>query len=99
MRKLLSRFLGWKSFKYTKEYKLNFQKYEDIEKLSLNELKKEYDNKSQTTQVGLDFIKNEISLREQKESNKQILDYTKQMRNMTIIITILTLINLLCFLK
>lgn len=51
-----------------------------------------------TNQVGMwraDFLRNEIADREQRNINKSMLKMTVQMRNMTIAITLLTIVNVI----
>ena len=68
-------------------------KYEELENLSVKDLKRSYDVTAQNTVVGLGFFREEIARREHAEDNKLMLSLTKQMRNMTIGISILTILN------
>lgn len=67
--------------------------YEQLEKLSLEDLKRAYDVSAQNTVVGLSFFREEIARREHAADTKVMLDLTRQMRNMTIGIAILTILN------
>ena len=74
---------------------------EDIEKLqslTRKELVESYNKVAQSTQVGLDFWREEIWRRDVEEQTQRMLVLTRQMRNMTIAITVLTVINVAVFL-
>ena len=60
--------------------------YSKMLNMSLDELIKEYDETSQTTVIGLDFIKQEIWRREGEKINRRIY-------HLTIVITLLTAIS------
>ena len=69
---------------------------------SLSELENLYNEKTQTTLVGLDFIRREIEWRHQDAQQKkveiatfQMEKLTKQMRDMTIFVIILTIVNII----
>ena len=68
-------------------------KYEQLEKLSLEELKRSYDVSAQNTVVGLGFFREEIARRDHAEDTKVMLALTRQMRNMTLGIAVLTILN------
>lgn len=61
--------------------------------MSLEELKITYDRLSRTTVKGLGFYREEIARRESKEMEKQMQAMTRQVRNMTIAILALTVVN------
>jgi hypothetical protein len=67
--------------------------FEDLKKRDIESLKKSYDQIAKTTSLGLSFYREEIARRENEEFNSRIKSMTSQMRNMTIFITILTVIN------
>ena len=67
--------------------------YEDLKNTDIDSLKKSYDQIAATTSVGLSFYSEEIARRENEAFNSTIHKMTKQMRNMTILITTLTVIN------
>jgi len=67
--------------------------YEELEAMSLEELKNTYDRLSRTTVKGLGFYREEIARRESKEMEKQMQAMTRQVRNMTIAILALTVVN------
>ena len=69
--------------------------YEEMKKLSIEELKKRYDQTTKSTQVGLGFYREEIARRESEKMNSDMLEITKHMRNMTIAISIMTLVNVI----
>lgn len=69
--------------------------YQELRKLSKDQLIQEYDNKAVHTEPGLDFYKEEIARRDAEEQTKQMMRINNQMRIMTIIITILTIINVI----
>lgn len=68
-------------------------KYKQLEELSLEDLKRSYDASAQNTVVGLGFFREEIARREHTEDTKVMLALTRQMRNMTVGIAVLTILN------
>ncbi|MGX9989526.1 hypothetical protein ACS4RR_009960 [Rhizobium sp. Z1P35] len=70
------------------------ESYEALSKLSVNDLKKSYDSIATSTAVGLNFYREEIARREADAQNKTMLAFTKQVRDMTIAITVMTLLVL-----
>lgn len=64
--------------------------YEQLRKKSKEVLVREHDDKAQSTQLGLGFYREEIARREAEEQSQIILNFTKQMRDMTIAITAMT---------
>ena len=69
--------------------------YENLKKISAEELKQKYDELSSSTQVGLNFYREEIARRESEKMNSEMVNMTSQMRNMTIAISIMTLVNVI----
>lgn len=72
-----------------------------LEKLSLDELIKMYDQQAGSTVIGLNFLRQEIEWRHQREGAKNIEKMTEQMRDMTrdikwmtVGVVVLTIINL-----
>jgi hypothetical protein len=61
--------------------------------MSREELVRTYDAISQSTQVGLDFYRSEIARRDSEEVTKTMLALTRQMRNMTVAVVLLTILN------
>jgi hypothetical protein len=68
-------------------------KYQDLEKLSVDQLKQAYDLSANNTVVGLGFYREEIARREAESLNTRLSVLTHQMRNMTVAIVVLTVIN------
>ncbi|MDE3809966.1 hypothetical protein I7I49_06690 [Sinorhizobium meliloti] len=64
--------------------------YEQLRKKSKEVLVREHDDKAQSAQLGLGFYREEIARREAEEQSQIILNFTKQMRDMTIAITVMT---------
>lgn len=69
--------------------------YEQLRKKSKETLVREYDGIAQGTALGLSFYREEIARREADEQNRLMLDFTKQVRDMTIAITAMTCVVLL----
>jgi hypothetical protein len=67
--------------------------HEGLEKLTDNDLVDRYNAAAKHTVVGTGFYREELLRRLQQRQNDQILAFTKQMRNMTIAITFLTVLN------
>jgi hypothetical protein len=71
------------------------EKFAEFRKLSENELIRRYDEMASNTQIGLAFLRDEIAHREADRQYNQMLLLTKQMRNLTIVVTVLTIINVI----
>lgn len=76
-------------------------KLKDIEKMTLDEIIKIYDEEAQYASGGISFWldvynnkKNELAIEEQKKLNKQMLVYTKAMTFMTVVVVLATIISL-----
>lgn len=67
--------------------------YEELEAMSLEDLKGTYGRLSRTTVKGLGFYREEIARREAKAMEEQMQAMTRQVRNMTIAILLLTVVN------
>jgi hypothetical protein len=67
--------------------------YKDLHKLTKEELEAKYDQVAKNTTAGLSFYREELARREAEEQNQRMLKMTQQMKNLTIAITILTVIN------
>jgi len=72
--------------------------YGELRALSIEQLKEEYDRLAPSTQAGLSFIREEIARRELDEYNKRIESMTHHIKVMTVIITILTAVNVVAVL-
>ncbi len=66
--------------------------FHEMQKKSLDELIQIYDQTARTTGIGLNFIREEIARRETAAQNERMIAFTRQMRNMTIAITGLTVL-------
>ena len=71
----------------------NFNSYAKLRGLSMDELVHLYDERAKTADVGVAFIREEISRREAEKQTAAISSMTMQMRNMTAWITGLTIAN------
>jgi hypothetical protein len=67
--------------------------YEQLGSLSDQDLIDGYNAAAQTTVVGTGFYLDELNRRAQARQSATILDLTRQVRNLTVIITLLTIIN------
>jgi hypothetical protein len=70
-------------------------KYAELRKLSDDELVTRFDAAATNTVVGTSFFLEELARRSQRRQSDEMLAFTKQVRNMTVIITILTAVNVL----
>lgn len=70
-------------------------KYADLEKLTDEQLIQRYDDAATHTVVGTSFFLEELTRRSQQRQTDSMLSFTKEVRNMTRIITVLTVINVL----
>lgn len=64
-----------------------------LRKMTDAQLEAQYDGIAATTQVGLNHYLTEINRRNQERQTETMLGYTRQIRGMTRVITILTLVN------
>lgn len=60
--------------------------YKALSELSVEQLKARYDKHAESTEVALNFYREEIARREADALNKAMLSFTKQVRDMTFII-------------
>ena len=67
--------------------------YEQLVSLSDQDLVDGYNTAAERTVVGTGFYLDELNRRAQSRQSAAILDLTRQVRNLTVIITILTIIN------
>lgn len=67
--------------------------YAEMSRLSKEDLIALYDQEAQSTQVGLEFIKQEIWRRDTDRLNRNMERMTNRIQRLTIIITILTVVN------
>ncbi|MCX5830151.1 MAG: hypothetical protein NTV58_19450 [Deltaproteobacteria bacterium] len=70
--------------------------FSEIRKLTTEELIEKYDKIASTTSasnVGINFYLQEIYRRDNEKLNDKMLEYTKGLHIMTIIITVATIIN------
>jgi hypothetical protein len=70
------------------------QTFEDLRNTSTEELKNRYDQIAGSTIVGLSFYREEIARRDAEAQNQLMLDFTKQVRDMTVAITVMTAVVL-----
>ncbi|MGE3062973.1 MAG: hypothetical protein AB7T10_05000 [bacterium] len=68
--------------------------YADLRKMTKDELVKNHDIVSQKTMVGISYWLNEIERRDREDHEKIMFDYTKQIKTMTLIMTIATILNI-----
>jgi len=69
-----------------------------LRELSLEELKRQYDDHATNTQVGTGFILDEIRSREAQLVNSSIRRLTFLMTVFTVVITVATILNVVVFL-
>ena len=72
--------------------------YKELRNLSEEELVEQYDKMAQNTQIGLNFLVEEIARRSSEKQTNQMLAATRQIRTLTIVIAIFALINLIALL-
>ena len=71
--------------------------YQELAKLSLEELKEQHDRHATSTVMGISYFLDEIRSREQAVTNSKIVLLTKWMLGLTVVVTIATLVNVLLF--
>jgi len=69
--------------------------YAELRKLSRADLEARYDAAAENTVVGLGFLREEIARRELEDQNAKMLKWTQEIRNLTRVITVLTVFNVL----
>ncbi|WP_345337564.1 hypothetical protein [Ferrimonas pelagia] len=69
------------------------ENYENLSKMTLDELKGKYDALSGNTVPGLSFYREEIARRESSEQSTEMHRMTKSMKNMTAAILVMTVVN------
>lgn len=69
--------------------------YAQLRALSMEDLIRDYDATAPTTQVGLSFIRDEIMRREMEAQSARMLTMTHEMRLMTALMTVLTVVNVI----
>lgn len=69
-------------------------KYSDLQKLSLSQLKQEYDKLAGNTMVGLNFIHEEILRREQNRVTCAMIALTVAIAFLALVQTVIMVINL-----
>lgn len=74
---------------------MHFKTYEELHATSEAELVQAYDDLSAHTQVGLNFIRDEIARRYSERQTAEVVAMTRTMRNLTWAITGLTIVNVL----
>ena len=57
--------------------------YAELRGMSLEELRQKYDQRARSTQVGLNFYRDEMTRRQVEEQSEQMLTKTEEMRSMT----------------
>jgi signal transduction histidine kinase len=68
-------------------------KYSELSALSDDELRERYDAAAKSTVVGTGFYLDELRRRAQQRQNDELLALTRQVRNFTFVVTLLTLVN------
>jgi len=71
----------------------NIPEHEELERLSDEELIGRYNAHATHTVVGTGFYREELARRKQERQNERVLALTKTIRNLTVIITVLTIFN------
>lgn len=69
--------------------------YDTLKSTSKDALVARYNEIAKSTALGLQFYREELARREADEQNQRMLEFTRQMRNMTIAITVMTFVVLL----
>lgn len=66
--------------------------FKQLRQMSREEIERKYDRVAQTTGGSLNFYRDELLRRDLEEDNAQMLRFTRQVRDMTIAITVLTVV-------
>ena len=75
------------------------ESYEKLRSMSEEDLIEMYDRVAPATVLPVTFLRDELARREMEKQQENMLALTKQMRNLTIVIAVLTVINVIVVLK
>lgn len=67
--------------------------YAELRDTPIDDLVRLYDETAQHTEIGLNFLREEIARRDAERETRIIVAMTKQMRSLTIFIAVLTAMN------
>ncbi len=70
-------------------------KHEQLQSLGDQELINRYDAEAQNTVVGTGFYRDELFRRVQAKQTNEMLAFTRHVRNLTVVITLLTIANVI----
>lgn len=70
-------------------------KHEQLQSLSNQELIDRYNAEAEHTVVGTDFYRDELFRRVQAKQTAEMLAFTRQVRNLTVVIALLTVVNVI----
>ncbi len=65
----------------------------DLRSIEREELIRRHDDLAQHTTVGVSYYLEEIARRDHDDQTKAMMAYTRQMRSLTIVVTIATIVN------
>lgn len=71
------------------------EKLAELRQMSDDEVVGLYDRQAQNTSVGLNHYRDELLRRDQEKQTEIMLTYTRQIRWMTVVVTISTVINVI----
>lgn len=69
----------------------------ELRQLSDEELIKRHDKEASRTEVGINHYLTELARRDQDRATLAMLEYTRQIKRMTLVMTIATVVNLIVF--
>ena len=69
------------------------QNYAELRSASTDELVRTYDSLAHNAALGLGFYRDEIARRDAAEETAKIIQMTRQMRDLTLVVVFLTLVN------
>jgi hypothetical protein len=72
---------------------MSYGTYAGLRAMTVSDLKKEYDRRAYMVNVGIDFLVAEIARRETESQTALMLKITKTVRDLTWVITWLTIVN------
>ncbi|GIU94633.1 MAG: hypothetical protein KatS3mg012_1090 [Gaiellaceae bacterium] len=67
--------------------------FSELQKLSDEKLIERYDQAAERTVVGTEFYLRELSRRDTRRQSETLLKFTQQIRTLTIVVALLTLVN------
>jgi hypothetical protein len=73
------------------------QSYQDLRKLSKEEVIELYNRAAPNVQLGLGFYRDELAHRDVEGQNRRLIKMTNHIRFLTVVVTLATILNVILF--